>query len=304
MAALSLEKEGRQRSLKEQQRRAGEEEDSDDNQSQTSEGAEAEREGEEGAGRTLLQGYTKRRKQLPLSYLLAYAAPMVGAGGMNFTLTTFAAYFYTDTMGLQPGVVGKIQLALMVMYAASEPIFGWLSDITGGWVKRKLGRRKPYLFISAFLHSVTFVGLMGPPSSLTADSGLTQWAFAFAILLGMSWGCNEVTYQALGAQMTFDYDERTKLQAIAVSVITVGSTSCGLLHGVLGSTLGADLEATRLRFLILAAAYAGIFFVGTCAMLLVVQEEDVQPEYARPTETFSEWCWSGLESAQQMFLNL
>lgn len=149
---------------------------------------------------------------------------------MNFTLTTFAAYFYTDTMGLQPGaklifvnrraiswsfhaclsapvvyircrewslggrlaekrkgemrcpehacttfhlhygvqtprecrilrgfallgVVGKIQMSLMTMYAVSEPIFGWLSDITGGWVKRSCGRRKPYLAVSAFLHA-------------------------------------------------------------------------------------------------------------------------------------------------------
>ncbi|KAL8450236.1 hypothetical protein Emed_002632 [Eimeria media] len=303
MAGLNLEKEGRQRSLRQQQRQAGLDEDSDENQSQTSETAGGDG-GGQGEGRTLLQGYSKRTKQLPWTFLLAYAAPMIGAGGMNFTLTTFAAYFYTDTMGLPPGVVGKIQLSLMVMYAASEPIFGWLSDITGGWLKRKCGRRKPYLFVSAFLHSVTFIGLMGPPSSLTAADSLSHWAFIFAVLLGMSWGCNEVTYQALGAQMTFDYDERTKLQAIAVSVITVGSTSCGLLHGVLGSTLGSSVEATRLRFLILAIVYAGVFFLGTCVMLLVIKEESVQPEYDRPPQSFKEWLWSGVESTQQMFLNI
>lgn len=94
------------------------------------------------------------------------------------------------------------------------------------------------------------------------------------------------------------------LQAIAVSVITLGSTSCGLLHGVLGSTLGSTVEATRFRFLILGSVYAGIFFLGTCIMLLVVKEETVQPEYDRRTQTFSEWFWSGVESTQQMFLNL
>lgn len=45
----------------------------------------------------------KRMKHLPWSYLLSYAAPMIGAGGMNFTLTTFAAYFYTDVMGVSAG---------------------------------------------------------------------------------------------------------------------------------------------------------------------------------------------------------
>ncbi|OEH77090.1 uncharacterized protein LOC34621322 [Cyclospora cayetanensis] len=299
MASLSLEKEGRQRSLKEQQRHRYDE-DSEDNQSNASENTGLEPEG----ARTLINGYSKRTKQLPWSCLLAYAAPMIGAGGMNFTLTTFAAYFYTDTMGLAPGVVGKVQMSLMMMYAVSEPIFGWLSDITGGWVKRTCGRRKPYLAISAFLHSVTFIGLMGPPGALTADNGLIEWAFAFAVLLGMSWGCNEVTFQALGAQMTFDYDERTKLQAIAVSVITLGSTSCGLLHGVLGSTLGATVEATRLRFLILGSVYAGVFFLGTCIMLIVIKEENVQPEYSNGTQTLGEWIWSGVESTQQMFLNL
>ncbi|CDI83297.1 transmembrane domain-containing protein, putative [Eimeria acervulina] len=98
MASLSLEKEGRQRSLKEQQRKP-DDDDSEDNQSQASENTGI----DPGGGRTLINGYSKRTKKLPWSVLLAYAAPMIGAGGMNFTLTTFAAYFYTDTMGLPPG---------------------------------------------------------------------------------------------------------------------------------------------------------------------------------------------------------
>lgn len=245
-------------------------------------------------------------KQLPWSYLLSYAAPMIGAGGMNFTLTTFAAYFYTDIMGVSAGAVGKIQMCLMLMYAASEPIFGWASDITGGWVQRKLGRRKPYLAISALLHAITFMCLMGPPTSLTRDNGLVEWAFSFAILLGISWGCNEVTYQALGAQLTFDYDERTKLQAIAVSVITVGSTSCGLLHGILGSTLGSSFEAVRFRFLVLACVYGGLFVIGTLVMLIVIKEESVQMDYSGviQSQTFGEWIMMGIDSVKQMFLNL
>lgn len=60
-------------------------------------------ENDKDGARQLLTGYSKRAKQLPWSYLLAYAAPMIGAGGMNFTLTTFAAYLYTDTMGVSAG---------------------------------------------------------------------------------------------------------------------------------------------------------------------------------------------------------
>lgn len=90
-----------------------------------------------------------------------------------------------------------------------------------------------------------------------------------------------------------------------MSVITVGSTSCGLLHGVLGSTLGSSFEATRLRFTILAFVYAGMFFLGTCVMLIVIKEENVQATYTgEQTITFSEWVWSGVESTKQMFLNV
>lgn len=63
---------------------------------------------EKDGARQLLHGYSKRVKQLPWSYLLAYAAPMIGAGGMNFTLTTFAAYLYTDTMGVSAGESRRI----------------------------------------------------------------------------------------------------------------------------------------------------------------------------------------------------
>ncbi|CDJ58133.1 transmembrane domain-containing protein, putative [Eimeria maxima] len=101
MASLRLEKEGRQRSLKEQQRKP-DDDDSEDNQSQISDSPHPGL--DPGGGRLIIDGYKKRAKKLSWSLLLAYAAPMIGAGGMNFTLTTFAAYFYTDTMGLPPGI--------------------------------------------------------------------------------------------------------------------------------------------------------------------------------------------------------
>ncbi|KEP67542.1 UNVERIFIED_CONTAM: transporter, major facilitator family protein [Hammondia hammondi] len=296
MVNMSLQKEGRQRSLRDQRRST--EETTDDFNIQ---GLDSRPEKLSSKGLT-----ARRMKQLPWSYLLSYAAPMIGAGGMNFTLTTFAAYFYTDVMGVSAGTVGKIQMCLMIMYAASEPLFGWASDITGGWVQMKLGRRKPYLAVSALLHAITFMCLMGPPATLTSENGLVEWAFCFAILLGVSWGCNEVTYQALGAQLTFDYDERTKLQAIAVSVVTVGSTSCGLLHGILGSALGSSFEAVRFRFTVLACVYGGLFVVGTLIMLIVIKEETVQMDYSGVIEsqTFGEWIMMGVDSAKQMFLNL
>lgn len=294
MVNLSLKKEGRQRSLRDQRRAKGADADETDSQSDTAV--------DQSSKRSHLKN---RTKQLPWSYLLSYAAPMVGAGGMNFTLTTFAAYFYTDIMGVSAGAVGKIQMCLMLMYAASEPIFGWASDITGGWVQRKLGRRKPYLAVSAVLHAVTFICLMSPPTSLSRENGLVQWGFVFVTLLGLSWGCNEVVYQALGAQLTFDYDERTKLQAIAVSVVTVGSTSCGLLHGILGSTLGSSFEAVRFRFAVLAAVYGGLFIIGSLTLVLVVKEETVEIVYGDSLEaqSFGEWVRVGLLSMKQTFLN-
>lgn len=263
---------------------------------------------EDGGGNrtTPFKSKSKDTSPLPWTTLLAYAAPMIGAGGMNFTLTTFAAYFYTDTLGVDAGVVGNVQLVLMMMYAASEPIFGWLSDITTGWIADVFGRRKPYLAVSAVIHAATFFCLTGPPNGLTTENGLASWAFFFAAFLGLSWGCNEVTYQALGAQLTFDYDERTKLQAIAVSVITCGSTSCGLLHGILGSTLGSSTEATRLRFTILGSVYAGAFLIGTFLVLVGVKEEKVERGQAEAQHRLSlgEWFYMGWESLKEMAFNL
>lgn len=95
-------------------------------------------------------------------------------------------------------------------------------------------------------------------------------------------------------------------QAIAVSVITVGSTSCGLLHGILGSTLGSSFEAVRFRFMILGCVYGGLFILGTLIMLVVIKEESVQIDYSGVIEsqTFGEWIMMGIDSAKQMFLNL
>eukprot|EP00920_Eleutheroschizon_duboscqi_P029342 GHVT01070987.1.p1 GENE.GHVT01070987.1~~GHVT01070987.1.p1 ORF type:complete len:821 (-),score=111.62 GHVT01070987.1:15-2477(-) len=225
--------------------------------------------------------WTSPPTRIPGWVVLAYAAPSVGMGAINFTLTTFAAQYYTDTLHVSPRVVGLVQVLLMVVYAVCEPLFGLLSDSVTGRLVRAFGRRKPFLVTGCIIESASFYMLMCPPLALRGEF-LVHWALICTVCLGISWGCFEVVYQGLGSQLTFDYEERTRLQAVVVTALTSGSTTCGLLYGFLGSVYGSDRSADLRKFWVIAAIFSTLFMLGTLFMLYVVHENAGLDSRPRP----------------------
>ena len=142
---------------------------------------------------------------------------VVTAGGIATVL------FYNQLLGVSPALVGTAFLIASAFDALSDPLIGAITDR----FRSKWGRRHPFMFASALPIGVSFYFLYQPANDLT-EIGYFVWLCFFLILLRLSQTLYLIPHDALGAELTDDYEERTSIfgynyvATSALSLIVVG----------------------------------------------------------------------------------
>ena len=114
--------------------------------------------------------------------------------------------FYNQVMGLPLALCGTAFLIGSMVDAISDPLVGAFSDS----IRTRFGRRHPLMFCSAFPIGIFFYYLYQPPSGLE-ENQLFYWYVAMYVGLNLSKTFYGVPHSALGAELSRDYNERTKL---------------------------------------------------------------------------------------------
>lgn len=144
--------------------------------------------------------------------------------------------FYGDTLGMPLALVGAILLAVRLFDAVQDPLIGYLSDRGAG---RPLGRR---LLIIAGLPLLAggFVALFHPPA--LGGAVLATWLAAALVVAYLGFSMVSISYFAIGAELSVDYHERTRITA------TRGATGVSgvLVAAAAPALLGAGNEAAGL----------------------------------------------------------
>jgi Na+/melibiose symporter-like transporter len=136
----------------------------------------------------------------------AYSAG--GAGyGVLYNAHYFVLIFYSQVLGLDPGLAGLAVGIGLVFDAITDPLIGYLSDCT----RSKWGRRHPWLFASIPLLGASFYFLWHPPAFVEGDTLLFAWLVVCNVSLRTSLTMFLVPAYAIVAELTANYDERTRL---------------------------------------------------------------------------------------------
>jgi len=131
------------------------------------------------------------------------------ANDMTNVITVLALPIYSIAFGLNPGLVG-LALAIPRVYDAfTDPIAGSISDN----LRTRWGRRRPMIFIGAIMMALAFPLIWTPPASL-AGGTLFAWLLGSLILFYTFQTIWLVPWNALGLELSPDYNERTKIQAV------------------------------------------------------------------------------------------
>jgi GPH family glycoside/pentoside/hexuronide:cation symporter len=139
---------------------------------------------------------------------LTYGFGAVAYGVKNNGFDYFLLIFYSQILGVDPGLVGLALLIALVFDAFSDPIVGYLSDNTSG----PLGRRHPWMYAAAIPVAICYYFLWSPPSSMTGND-LFFYLVGISIFVRLLITFYEVPSSALAAEISRDYDQRTSLMA-------------------------------------------------------------------------------------------
>jgi len=151
-----------------------------------------------------------------------YVAPWFGLGFMFLLIAIQLMKFGTDVLGIPAAVMGGILFFGRTIWDATvDPVVGFLSDRT----KLRLGRRRPWLLASVLPLALTFVWLWTPPRDL-GPTLMALWMAAMVVAFYTSMSVLVIPHTALGAELTDNYHDRSRIFGARHVVTTIGSFAC------------------------------------------------------------------------------
>ena len=147
-------------------------------------------------------------RRIAAGTMLAYAFGAVAYGVKDSGFGTFLLLFHIQVIGLPAATVGLVIMLALVIDAIIDPAVGFFSDRT----RSRWGRRHPWMYAAALPIAVGWALLWHPPEGWGPTATLA-WLFVAAVLVRSAVSCYEVPSVALTAELTADYDERTRIMA-------------------------------------------------------------------------------------------
>ncbi|HMP62507.1 MAG TPA: MFS transporter, partial [Phenylobacterium sp.] len=144
-------------------------------------------------------------KRLSLPTKLFYGFGTVAFGVKDQGFSYLLLIFYNQVIGMPAHTVGLVIMIAMIFDAISDPLIGQMSD---NW-RSKWGRRHPFMYAAAIPVAITYGLLWNPPE--LSETGLFFYLLGVAVLIRTFITLYEIPSTALAAELTTDYDERTKV---------------------------------------------------------------------------------------------
>ncbi|MAV61391.1 MAG: MFS transporter [Gammaproteobacteria bacterium] len=143
-------------------------------------------------------------------FKINYSIGAVANGIKTDTFTFFLLFFYSNIIGLNPGLAGLAIFIALCFDAVTDPLMGTISDRTNS----KYGRRHPYMMISFIPMSLGYILLFAPRQDWDmSQNDLFLWMTIFTIITRIGMTLFDIPHRAFGGEVTKDYEERTLLMS-------------------------------------------------------------------------------------------
>ncbi|MDE7204857.1 MAG: MFS transporter, partial [Lachnospiraceae bacterium] len=122
-------------------------------------------------------------------------------------LSSFVMIYLTNTVGLNPGIVGTLIAASKFFDGVTDIFFGAMIDKT----KTKLGKARPWMLYAYIGCAVTLVAIFAIPVDLGKTSQYIWFFIAYTLLNAVFYTANNIAYSALTALVTKNSKERVQM---------------------------------------------------------------------------------------------
>ena len=206
-----------------------------------------------------------RRRKVPVPTKLFFAsgafqeATVVAAGVVT-------VLFYNQVLGVSPALCGTAFLIASIVDGFTDPMVGAFSD----HFKSRWGRRHPLMLGAALPAGIAFYCLYQPIEGLS-EMGYFVWLSVFLVLMRISITFYNIPHDALGAELTDDYDERSSIFGYNLVAVALTATLMVLIVNFLifpSSPEYANGYLNESRYFLLASlgAVAVVISILVCAL--------------------------------------
>ena len=153
---------------------------------------------------------------------------IAGSGVYNF-LAAFVMIYLTNTIGLNPGIIGTLMMLSKLCDGISDVFFGAMIDKT----RSRLGRARPWMLFGFIGCAITMVLIYAIPTSWGQTAQYIYFFITYTLLNAVFYTANNVAYGTLTALITKNGNERVQMgsirfmfsygTSIVVQAVTIGA---------------------------------------------------------------------------------
>lgn len=158
--------------------------------------------------------------RIPFPVLLAYVLPAFVVALPTIPVYIQLPALYGAELGLGLAVTGYILFGARIFDTVTDPLAGVLSDHFG----YRGSRRKPWIAIGTVIAAIGLYKILNPPTTVDGS-----YLFGWSIVLYGGWTLVAVPYMAWGAELSIDYDERTRITSWREGFALLGIAGAGIL---------------------------------------------------------------------------
>jgi len=125
-------------------------------------------------------------------------------------LSTFLMIFLTDTIGMDPGIVGILMMLSKLFDGVTDVFFGSMIDRT----KTKMGKARPWMLWAYIGCSAMIVMIFAIPAGIGPVAQYAWFFIAYTLLNAVFYTANNIAYSALTALITKNDSERVQMGSI------------------------------------------------------------------------------------------
>ena len=193
--------------------------------------------------------------------------------------------FATDVLLIAPAAMGTIFGLSRIWDAVSDPVAGYLSDRTN----HRTGRRRPWIFLSIVPIGLAYTMAWSPPASLSG-SALIAWMAVGVFGFYSAMTIFIVPHMSLGAELTTDYHDRSRIFGTRHITWTLGSILAlvGMAVLIRAESVSSTASRETASQLAVLAALVTALLVGYTAVRIRERPEFQGRGAERPFAAFAD----------------
>lgn len=173
---------------------------------------------------------------VPIGTKLIYAFGGASETIINLAFNSFNFFFYTAVMGLSATLAGLAITIALVCDAITDPLIGSWSDR----FRSLFGRRHLFMLAAPLPVMASLFFIYSPPA--LGEEGLFLWLTLFTIILRSTMTLFHIPHLALGAELSADFTERTRIMSMNTMFGFIGSFGTAFIGYTYFFTPTAEFE--------------------------------------------------------------